>query len=347
MKRVCLKDIAEEVNVSQTAVSKVLNGLPIRIGQEKREKIIETAQRLGYSPNMIARGLRNQKTKSIGIVIPDMSTLFYPELLRSLEIKLSSYGYQTLICNSEDDPVNEREHIETLLSRSVDGLVVAPAAGRDNIDYFKEIQESRKTFVLIDRYFAGEGLNFIVTDNKQGAGAGVGILADQGVARIIYLGNRVRNQPIDDRLTGVREEAARRSIGFTTEQIFLTETDRESAGATCRRILGGNLKDTGIFLESNRLLMGLLDAAREKGLQIPDDFHVIGFDPFIAEMAYPADYASLRVIRQPFSLIRQDIAGMVQAVGEYLVSSLNKQSNRLLQRMLPAEIIPGNYGQDA
>jgi DNA-binding LacI/PurR family transcriptional regulator len=339
LKRICLKDIAEEVNVSQTAVSKVLNGLPIRIGQAKRNRIIETAQRLGYSPNMIARGLRNRKTKSIGIVIPDMSTLFYPELLRSLEIYLSLHGYQALICNSEDNPVNEREHIENLLSRSVDGLVAAPASGRDNIDYFREVQGSKKTFILIDRYFAGENLNFIVTDNKQGARDGVALLADRGVRRIFYLGNIRRNQPLEDRLTGVQEESACRDILFVSEQIFFTAPDRESVRETAECMLDKDLNGTGIFLESNRLLMGLLDTACRKGLRIPNDFFVIGFDPFTVKMIYPGDFDSLQVIREPLPLIKQDIAGMVKAVGEYLVSSLERQPKRHLQKMLPPEII--------
>jgi len=341
MKRICLKDIALEVNVSQTAVSKVLNGLPIRIGQEKKDKIIETAQRLGYSPDMIARGLRNRETKSIGIVIPDMSTLFYPELLRSIEIKLSSHGYQTLICNSGDDPVGEREHIETLLSRSVDGLVVAPTAGRENIDYFKQIHESKKPFILIDRYFAGEPLNYIVTDNKLGAQQGAGILAGRGVTRIFYLGNKIRNQSLDDRLAGVQDESVRRNILFESDQVFLTETDRNSVRETAERMLDNNLKRTGVFLESNRLLMGLLDAACRKGLRIPDDFSVIGFDPFIAEMIYPGDFDSLQIIREPLSLIRQDTSGMVKAIDEYLVASLGKQPRQYVRKMLPAEIILG------
>jgi len=341
LKRICLKDIAREADVSQTAVSKVLNGLPIRIGQAKKEKIIETARRLGYSPDMIARGLRNRQTKSIGIVIPDMSTLFYPKLLRSLEIFLSSHGYQALICNSEDNPASERKHIEALLSRSVDGLVVAPASGRDNIDYFKEIQKGKKPFILIDRYFAGENFNFIATDNKQGAGEGVVILADRGVSRIFYLGNIMRNQPLDDRLAGVKEEAVCRDIAFTTGQIFLTEPDRKSVRETAARMLDSNLNGSGIFLESNRLLMGLLDAACQKGLRIPGDLPVIGFDPFIVEMVCPGDFNSLQVIREPLPLIRQDIAGMVKAVGEYLVCSLNKQAKQHVRKMLPVEVITG------
>ncbi|MFA6666354.1 MAG: LacI family DNA-binding transcriptional regulator [Armatimonadota bacterium] len=341
MQNIGLKDIAEIVDVSVTSVSKVLNGYPIRISNSKRANIIETAERLGYKPNMVARGLKSRKTKSVGIVIPDMSTLFYPELLMALETWLSARGYQTFICNSEDDLEKEKSRIDALMSRSIDGLIVAPAAGDGNIPLFKQIQESRAPFLLLDRYYAGEGLNYIVTDNKSGAILGVNVLASMGASKLVYLGGSVRNQSLQDRLEGVYEGAARSSLHFDDAGVFLARPDRASIKATADRIFESCNEGAGVFLESNRYLMGLLDAAGERSLKIPNDLLVAGFDSFRPNITSAGDFAALGVIRRPIPIIKQDTEKMAELACEYLISGLVGGKNQNLQMMLPVQVING------
>ncbi len=338
-----MKDIGKKVGVSQTAVSKVLNNLPIRISEEKRQKIKEIAERFNYRPNIIARSLRDKKTKTIGIVVPGMSTLFYPELIKSIEIKLFSYGYCSIVCDSEDDPSCERSHLEDLVSRWVDGLVIAPATGRENIEFLRSLGETNRPLILIDRYFPEENFSFVISENKRGAREGVKVLLQQGVSRIIYIGEKDRNPSLDDRLQGVKEEAKERNISFTDEDIFLSYPERSQVKKICNFIFEGlsrkELRDTGIFLESNRFLMGLLDSARDKGFFIPDDFKVIGFDPFGPEIIYPEDLISLRVLKSPIPIIKQDIKGMGEKVSQYLFTCLKENTRFHWQVKLPVEII--------
>jgi len=339
VKRVRLKDIADEVAVSKTAVSRVLNGHPIRISPRKREHIVRTAQRLGYRPNVIARSLQNKTTKSIAIVVPDMSTLFYPEIIRSIEMQLASRGYKTIISNSEDDPVREKEQIEDLLSRLVDGFVIAPAFGRENIDLFRGLHRSARPFILIDRTIPGEDFRYIVTDNKAGAREGTRWLAAQGKRRVVFIGDEHRNQAVEERLQGVREEANALGLRLHDEGVHLCPPHREQVARACRPLLRGDIHEVGVFLESNRFLMGLLDACVAHGLTVPGDVTVIGFDSFEPELTVRADFDALGALAGPIAIIRQSVLTMGNLVSEYLVSSFEDGAKRAWQIMLPVELI--------
>lgn len=334
-----LQDIADRVKVSKTAVSKVLNNKPIRISDEKRQKILALAKQSDYRVNIIARSLSEKKTKSIGIVIPDMSTLFYPSLIKSIETIVYSHGYQIIICNTYDNPSLERQHIEDLQNRLVDGYVIAPVSGRENIDLLKSINKGNQSLILLDRYFPGTGIPFVVTDNYEGAKKGIRVLVKEKVNKIFYIGDKVRNQSLDDRLEGVRQETLRKHIKFTNKDVFFSSTSREEVRQLCTRLFKMNGKGYGIFLESNRSLMGLLDAAKDTGLDIPDDARVVGFDEFEPVMQCWDDINSLHMLKGPVPFIKQDIEKMGNLVSDYLITSFAGKSRRKWQIKIPAEVL--------
>ena len=339
MKRVTLKDIAAEVNLSKTAISKVLNGRDIRIGPEKRELIIRTARRLGYRPNFVARSLQNRVTETIGIVVPDISNLYYPDIIRSVELKLSSQGYKTIICNTEDNPQRERALIEDLLSRQVDGFIIAPACGRKNVDLFRQTYESGRSFVLIDIYIPGEPFHYIVSDNREGARKGVRWLAGEGTRRIVYVGDRARNQAVRERLQGVREESAARNLSFSDRDVCLCRHRRKEIAQACKNILRSGTDGLAVFLESNRFLMGFLDACLHVGVAVPDDLKIIGFDPFVHDIAYPEDFRAIAALHGPVPILKQAMERMGELASEYLISSFEKNLKGDWQIMLPVELI--------
>ncbi len=343
MKNISLKDIAEKAGVSQTAVSKVLNELPIRITPAKREKIKEIARRLNYRPNVVAQSLRSRKTKSIGIVVPDISSLFYPELIRNIETRLFSLGYRCIICNTQDNPSYERLYIQDLIDRWVEGLIIAPCGEEENVNFLQDIYKMGLPLVLIDRYFPGENFPYVVSDNKQGAKIAVKFLVSQKVSRVIYVGEKRRNQAVDDRLRGVKEAARENRIVFTDKEIFLCEIGREKVRETFRFIFESmsrkGLSCSGIFFESNRLLMGLLDAARERNLFIPDDLRIIGFDPLSLEIVYPQDFASLRLLKNPFPIIKQDVQKIGNTASEFLLALLKGKKEKNLRKKVRVKMV--------
>ncbi|MBU4200765.1 MAG: LacI family transcriptional regulator [Verrucomicrobia bacterium] len=334
MRLFSLKDIAKKTGVSITAVSNVLNRRPIRIGDEKRRLIVKTARDFNYRPNLIARSLKRKKAGAIGVVVPDMTTLHYPELIRLLEVKLFAHGYQTLICNSQDNALCEKEHLETLRSRFIDGLVIAPAENGINAPLLRRISESGTLVLCVDIYLPREKFHYVTTDGRTSARQGAAWLAGKGVSRVFYLGERQRHQALDDRLAGVKD-----AVSMSQKDIILCAPERGEIHERCRTALRDPLSGAGFFLESNRLLPGLLDAARELRIAIPVNLPIIGFDSPVLVINGAEDFASWRILTAPVPVIRQNVAAMAEETAKYLTVKLAKPTARFASVRLPAEII--------
>lgn len=328
-----LKDIAGKVGVSTTAVSRVLNRVPIRIGDEKRRLIVNTAREFNYRPNLIARSLKRKKTGAIGVVVTDMSTLFYPELIRLLEVELFSHGYQTVICNSQDNALCEREHLETLRSRFVDGLVIVPAENGANLSLMRRIHEAGTPVLCVDRYLPNEPFYYVTTDGRTSARRGAAWLIKAGVKRMFYLGERQRQQALDDRLAGVKD-----AVKLLPQDIILCAPERGEIHERCLKALRSMPSGAGFFLESNRFLPGLLDAARDLRLTIPGDLPTIGFDPPTVVINSSKDFASWRMLTSSVPVIKQNVAAMAEKTAKYLTVKLAKPSVRFASVRLPAKI---------
>jgi len=328
-----LKDIAGKAGVSTTAVSKVLNRAPIRIGDEKRRLIVNIARKFNYRPNLIARSLKRKKAGAIGVVVPDMSTLFYPELIRLMEVALFARGYQTVICNSQDNAICEKEHLETLRSRFVDALVIAPAQNGANAPLLRRIYETGTPVLCIDRYLPNEPFCYVITDGRISSRRGAVWLIKRGVKKMFYLGERQRNQVLDDRLAGVKD-----AVKLLPKDIILCASERGEIHEKCLDVLRRRPQAAGFFLESNRLLPGLLDAARDINLTIPDGLPIIGFDPPVMVVNGAEDFASWRMLTAPVPVIKQNVAGMAEKTAKYLAVKFAKPSAKFSPVRLPAEI---------
>ncbi|NLE67882.1 MAG: LacI family transcriptional regulator [Lentisphaerae bacterium] len=328
-----LKDIAGKVGVSTTAVSNVLNNKPIRIGDAKRRLILHTARALHYRPNLAACSLKSKKARAIGIVVPDMTTLHYPELIRRLEVALFSNGYQTLICNSQDDGACEREHLAALCSRFVDGLAVVPAEGGINAPLLRRIANSGTLVLCVDIYLPKERFHYVTTDGRAAAREGALWLVNAGVKKLYYLGERRRHPVLDDRLGGVADAAR-----LDPDAILLCPPVREHVHERLLPVLRRLPAGSGIFLESNRLLPGLLDAARDTGVTLPGRLRVIGFDPPVLTIHRAKDFSSWRMLTGPVPVIRQDVATMADHAAEYLTVTLANPSARFVPVRVAAEL---------
>jgi LacI family transcriptional regulator len=296
---------------------------------------------MNYRPNLIARSLQNRKTNVVGIAVPIISTLFYPELVYMIESRLAAHKYQTIICSTENDSASEREHIETLLSRRVDAVVLAPVSSEENLDLYQDIHASGLPFILIDRYFKGGDISFVITDNLNAAGEGVRWLSSRCVERLYYVGESDRNQSLDDRLQGVITETGRTGMEFSDKYMIFCPPDRKRAAHKLTQILGRGMKGAGVFLESNRYLLPLLDACAAHGLHVPQDFKAIGFDPFNPEIEQPTDFESLLGLTGPIPIIKQDISQIANQVYKYLIRSLESPSkiHGRWMKKVPAELI--------
>lgn len=336
MGRIRLKDIAEKVDMSSAAVSKVLNNRPIRISDAKRRRILEVARELDYRPNVVARALKAKGTKSVGVVVPSMRTLFFPELIEAIENLLFAEGYQTFACNTDDRAGRERRHLNDLANRQVDGLVISPAVGGENTDLLRTIQAQGIPVIFFDRRPEAEDFPFVATDNYAAARQGVRYLVEQGAQRIVYLGDTARSVAIDDRLTGARNAAEQCHVAFSDHSVFPSDFDRKSIRETVAGLLGAGV---GIFLETGLLLMGVLDAVAEAGLSVPKDVLVVGFDAFRPCLRLDADIRALGALNRPPASLRQDSERIAHHVVEFLLATDAERANRTWQTKVPAQLL--------
>lgn len=339
--QITLKDIAKKTGVSVTAVSKVLNNRYIRIGKNKRDEIEKSAKELGYTPNIIALGLFSKATKSVGIILPEINTLFYPEISYYIEIQLAKNGYQTIICSSEDNANYEKKHIENLLARQVDALIVIPEKTNKNYEVFKSICSKHIPIVFVDRYFGQDLPSYVVTDNYLSVRNGVSKILNGKIANIFYVGGKNRTYVLDERINGLKDEAKENGFQLGNENIYFTDFGRENIYNTCLTIFKRGISNSLIFLESNRIVMGLLDAAYQFNFSIPDDIQIIGFDVFNPNLVTAQDFKVLKKITKPFPVIKQPIKKIADTAATYILEQLSCKNKETIHTKLLAEVIMG------
>ncbi|MBE3590731.1 MAG: LacI family DNA-binding transcriptional regulator [Firmicutes bacterium] len=288
-----LRDVARLAGVDPSTVSRVVNGdQDLVIKEETRQRILKAVETLGYRPNAIARSLRLQRTRTIGLLVPDICNPFFPEVIRGAEAVASEAGYHVIFGNTDDDPAKERRFIDTLLAARCDGLILATAMTRDQtIEY---LSEQGLPFVLVNRYTLGTD-HYVVTDNLQAGREAVAHLIELGHRRIAHLAGPLFTDTGLSRLQGYR--TALREAGITFHSAYVEECDfKEASGYEgARRLLQLDPRPTAIFAANDLIAIGVYRAAAEAGLRIPDDLSVVGHNDIPAATYLHPQLTTIRV----------------------------------------------------
>ncbi len=303
MSYVTLEDIARQVHKSVATVSQVLNGKDgngIRVGKETREKILKVSRELNYRPNYNARQLVTKGTKVIGLLIPDIMQMFFNEVTYHLSRRLSTAGYDLLLAHSYEDPVPEKREIETILSRRVDGIVVAPACGKENIPLFKEISDSGVPLVLMDRYFSGESFYSVTTDDVQGSYELFKHIVSRGAGRIAFISGNPDTSVTMERLEGYRLALEEAGIPYRGDLVIKSGYFQKDGYERAKTLIqSGKIQECDAVSGVNdSVALGILEALWEAGLKVPEDILVSGYgdERFSGYLGCP-----LTTVRQPAS----------------------------------------------
>jgi len=307
--RASQKDVAREAGVSQATVSRVFTEEQ-NVSDEKRTAVMAAAERLGYRPDAIARGLVQDATRIIGLAIMRFTNPFYARMIRDLTGALQQRGFWTLLLN-----VANREEIEdtlpTALQYHVDGMIVTSATLSSRMA--DEFARAGTPVVLFNRYIHGNKVNAVCCDNVEGARMVADLLLDGGAERIAYVTGEIGSSTNRDRERGFIQRLRER--GYTLEHQELGDYSYESGAAAARRLLRMDHRPDAIFCANDLMAMGALDVARfELGISVPDELSVVGFDD-IPMAGWPA--YSLTTIRQPFK-------PMVDATIEVLMDAVHR-----------------------
>jgi len=275
MLHVTLKDIAKEAGVSVNTVSRALNNKP-DINFETKNKILEIARRLGYTPNMLARSLRSKRTGTIGLVVADISNPFYGSLVKGIENEAREKGYSIILCDTDEEYEKEQEAIQTLVEKRVDGLLIAPVQTKDQD--IVELKRQKIPFVLIGRHFDILETDYVITDDVQGAFSATEYLIKKGHRRILFINGSLHISSAKDRLAGYKRALLENGVGYEDRLVRSDVVRMEDGYRIMKEILNNKNNITAVFAYSDLVAFGVIKALRETNLKIPEDIAVVGYD---------------------------------------------------------------------
>jgi LacI family transcriptional regulator len=284
-----IRELAAILNLSVTTVSRVLNGKAdnYRISPVTSKRVMDTAREVNYLPNKIARGLKLERTDTLGLIIPDVANPFFASIAKTIELEARKNGYSLILCDSLDDVDAEVELIQLLAGRKVDGIIIAPVGlGKSHI---VEIQQAGIPLVVVDRYFPGTNIPFITSDNYKGAFKAVEHIISHGHKAIACIQGIRGISANTERVKGYEDALVKHHIPVDHSLIVGDDFGEENGYIQTRVLLNRKNKPTAIFALSNLISLGVIRALTETGLSIPDDISLVSFDeqPYSAYLASP------------------------------------------------------------
>lgn len=296
-----IKDIANRTGLGLATISSYLNGGNVR--KKNREKIEQAIEELHFEVNEVARGLKTNRTHTIGVVIPELNNIFCTEIITGMEDILRKQGYATIVCDCRTDKKLEREAVEFLYRKRVDGIINMPVDATGA--HLAQFASAKKPIIIIDRKLPKIACDSILVDNRDAAKKAVNILLASGHRRIGMITGPEDVYTASERYLGY--ESALLAAGVSVEPELVVHSDYTIRGAVAgvERLLDAHPEVTALFAANYEMTMGMMIALNERGISIPDEISVIGFDN--REFAR-ALHPRLTIITQPTEAIAQEAA---------------------------------------
>jgi LacI family transcriptional regulator len=321
------RDVARLAGTSEAVVSYVLNGGPRGVAPATRDRVLAAVEQLDYRPNAVARSLRTRRTMTFGLIVPDNSNPFFAELARGIEEVGFEHGYTMLLGNAMDDDEREAAYIRTLLDRQVDGLMLVPAHGPST--WMAELSQATVPRLVLDRELAIPDATQVLADNLGGARAATAHLLEHGRRRVGCLAGNAGLHPTVDRVAGWRAALSEAAIDPDGMPLLHVPFGREHGYRAGRQLLDRGDHVDALFVTSDEQAIGVLRAAAECGVRVPDDLAVCSFDGIDAS-AYTVP---------ALSTIRQPIEQICRKAVEWLVARIVDPGHPTTREVLPTTLI--------
>ncbi|HLT79398.1 MAG TPA: LacI family DNA-binding transcriptional regulator [Cyclobacteriaceae bacterium] len=271
-----IHDIAKELNITASTVSRALNNHP-RISEATKKAVLRVAKRLNYQPNHIAAALRNGRSNIIGIIVPTADRSFFGSVIRGIEEVAKEAHYNVMICQSHDDYESEVSTVEALLNARVDGIMVSFAKNTENFDHFRKVHEKGTPLVLFDRSFPGLDVSQVVIDDYRGAYEATEHLIQQGCKRIAHFTSVRKISIYKERFRGYRDALEAHNIPYRKELVLESYLQFEDGLEGLNRLLDLDEWPDAIFSASAYSAVAALTACRERGIPVPESIAIVGF----------------------------------------------------------------------
>ena len=332
-KSLTLKKISELLGLSETTISRVLNGKAeqYRISVKTADLVREKAGELGYVPNPLAQSLRLQKTNTLGLVIPDIANPYFAGIAHHIETEARKQGYSIILCDTEERTDLEKDALDLLKLRQVDGLILSPV-GNDS-RHIETHYQSGLPVVIIDRCFPDLPVPFVSSDNYNGAYKAVEYLVKAGHRHIGCIQGLPFASPNRDRVLAFRQVHSDHHLMLNEQYITGNNFGQENGYLGTLQLLEQNPQITAIFAVSNLIALGSLRAIAEKGKQVPGDVSIVAFD----------DQPYFNYLSAPMCAVKQNIAQMGKTALQLLLEQIDNPDSKDQQSVLiPTELIIRN-----
>jgi LacI family transcriptional regulator len=274
--RATIADVAAAAGVSKATVSKFLGGKEYYVAAETRERIAEAVRELDFQPNAIAQGLSRQRSDTIGVVVASVANPFYPELIAGVEDVIGTTGYTLLLGSSDGEAGREARIVRSMMQRQVDGVIMASVTMRDG--EVARLAESGLSVVLASRNLSRSLVDTVMVDNVTGARMATAHLLGHGHRRIGHISGPQDVVPFRSRLTGFTEELRAHGTAIEPDLVVPSLTTAEAGAGAAERLLDLPEPPTAVFVANDSMALGVLDACARRGVRIPEDLAVVGFD---------------------------------------------------------------------
>ena len=293
MSAVTIKDIAEAANVSYSTVSRALNH-KYGVNSATRERVLEVARRLRYSPNAVAQGLVNRRTATIGLVLPDVTNPFFPEIAAGVELAAEQLDMGVFLCNTNWAEEREHKYLDLLARRRVDGIIISPIS--DAAERTADAELADTPVVYVSNAPKPTRHRFVIIDDVRGGYIATRHLLDQGYESVGFIGAVSGSVTVSDRLEGYRRALLEANRPFDEGLVRLSDFRQKTGYDVVRSLVKEGRCPRAVFAENDIIALGVLQGARELGVRVPEELAVIGFDD--VPMAGFDDVA-LSTVRQP------------------------------------------------
>lgn len=323
---VTIKQVAAAAGVSTATVSRVMVG-SAGVTRKMREKVREAVRKLDYHPNQLARGLRAGLRKVVGVIVPDLQNPFFPSVVHGVEEVLSEAGYTLILGHSGGEAEREKIHMSVLRGEGAAGLILIPE------DRSGEAYQTLKAWeipvVAVDRAPQGLSVDLVSTSNREGVREAVGHLLGHGYREIAFINGAEGLSITRDRLDGYREAMREAGVPVREAHIIHSDFKLEGGRVAMRRLLDLSKPPRAVVSANNLMTLGALQAIHERGLAIPEDVAIVGFD----------DMPWATSLRPPLTVVTQPAEDLGRTAAQLLLERLQDPKRVVRHVILPTQLV--------
>lgn len=306
-----IKEVAKRANVSVATVSRVMNKTGY-VSQAAREAVEQAIAELEYAPNRVARSLFKKSSGLIGLIMPDITNPFFPQLARAIEDVANQHGYQVVLCNTDEQLGKEQSYLVALQTMHVDGLIITT-----NHSHNPNYEKLQLPMVALDR-IVKQGIDAVISDGFEGGRLAAETLLDRGATRLVHIAGPEQLQTVKRRTEGFIDGAGERLVGMVHSSFAFKE-----ALVAAQQLFDTHWPFDGVFAANDVIAAAVLQEATRRGINVPDTLQLIGYDGIeLGEMTSP-----------PLTTINQPIYEMGRLATERLLDLIETRE------MSPQEIV--------